>query len=237
LEPIFFCTKKDYYKQPNVESPFQIILDSKTQSSIFEKLVTSDRPSSTNTDLLPIPFDSAQFHKNTITQLYRDTAKKATTTERQVALTSNHLFTDYSTSERLALYDYSVEQSKKLGFFDNKSTLDNFALLHSTTSSGGVADDREEQGEAVAAEANKDASSIVNKPAKVDLVKNRRRPRSYQTSSAKSHTQVMRELIQTQMEYLATDGKNGGSEGAACKRERDRSSSLEMLIQNRKRHK
>lgn len=229
MEP-FFCTKKDYYKQPNVESPFQIILDSKTQSSIFEKLVTSDRPSSTNSDLLPIPFDPAQFHKNTTTQLYRDTAKKATKTERQVALTSNHLFTDYSTSERLALYDYSVEQSKKLGFFDNKSTMDNVAL-------GGVADDREEQDEAVTAEANKDSSSIVNKPAKVDLVKNRRRPRSYQTSSAKSHTQVMRELIQTQMEYLTDDGKYGGSEGAACKRERDRSSSLEMSNQNRKRHK
>ena len=53
-------------------------------------------------------------------------------------------------------------------------------------------------------------------------IKNRRRPRSYQTGKSKSHTQVVRELIQTQMNYLNRTWKNDDNRtcDASSKREK-----------------
>lgn len=147
--------------------------------------------------MLPIPFDPSHFGGVGGRSLRSSRQLRAAKKERRdVAMTSNRLFIDYSSRERLALYEYAIEESKKLGFVDFKSSessiatpLDEDEIMDQQSSSTTRRDDF--------------AKAVE---------KSRSRPRSYQTGKAKSHTQVLRELIRSQMDYLSGASSHGDSD-------------------------
>lgn len=59
LQLVWF--KRDYFKQPPVESPFQVVIDEKIQSDIFQRLIQPEQPS--KPDVLPVPFDPSTVVK------------------------------------------------------------------------------------------------------------------------------------------------------------------------------
>lgn len=90
-------------------------MDEAIQSDLFEKNNIQSNPAryDENKGKLPIPYTYDDFKRLTCRDSSTNTAKPQ---ERAVAFTTNHLFTDYSSKERLLLYEYAIEQSKKLGF-------------------------------------------------------------------------------------------------------------------------
>lgn len=146
--------------------------------------------------MLSIPFDASQVARiGERLPRFRNQTSTTNQDSRDVAMTSNRYFIDYSTSERLALYDYAIQEAKKRGFVQFKSAqevVDTTSLYEANN-----------QTEAT--------SRLASERARV-------RPRSYQTNKAKTHTEVLRELISSQMEHLMTTSGRDSSDNAEASR-------------------
>lgn len=160
-------------KQPEIESPYQIIIDENTQREILKPL----KPNLTEEE------------------------------SRDVAVTNSALLSDYSSQERLALHNYAIAEAKKKRGFEEAIGSLNISKLTPKL----------------------DNETSIDPATKRERI-GRIRPRSYQTKNAKSQTQVFRELIKTQMEFLS-------QKEHTTKRERNRSRSRSKSPSNRKRFK
>ncbi|CAF0975126.1 unnamed protein product [Brachionus calyciflorus] len=167
----------DYNKHPDVNSPFQIVIDKNVQNEIF-KNAQENKPAPSN--MLPIPFEYNILN-------FRDEKNnnKNTQNSRDVSLTTNQMFVNYTPAERLLLHEYALSKSKSLGYQNSfeQSLVDlpeetNFNDKGASTS-----------------------DSVFSKEIK-------RRPKSYRTGKTKTHTDALRELIDTQMEFLRKSGQN-----------------------------
>jgi predicted CopG family antitoxin len=98
-----------------------------------------------------------------------------------VSLTNDHLYINHTPQERLLLYNYSLDQFKKSGYPCDSNWNDETFLQHDSPS----------------ASSNAKYNDIL-----VELRERKRRPKSYKTNKAKSFTDVLRDLIGTQMNLL-----------------------------------
>ncbi len=82
-------------------------------------------------NLTPIPFDYFEFIKLTNHQKKKNNSRNQNEDmERHVSLSTNHMFVNYKTDERLRLYEYVIERSKLDNYpFGSESTWNDHAFL------------------------------------------------------------------------------------------------------------
>ncbi|RNA01166.1 U11 U12 small nuclear ribonucleo 48 kDa -like [Brachionus plicatilis] len=97
----------DYNKQPDVYSPFQIVIDKHTQNQILHDVEQQGEKS----HQLPIPFeyDPSNYRE-------KKSSKKKKSDKRNISMTTNHLYVNFTPAERLKLHEYAVDRSKTLGY-------------------------------------------------------------------------------------------------------------------------
>lgn len=89
-------------------SPYQVVIDKHIQTDLLQNINSSNQ-NEDKTGLLPIPFDRKSM-------IYRDQSRNESFNDRDVSMTNNHLYINYTPQERLALHEYALEQSRSLGF-------------------------------------------------------------------------------------------------------------------------
>ena len=104
-----------------------------------------------------------------------------------VSCTNNHMFVNHTPEQRLILHNYCVDQSKQAGYPVDSKWNDETFLECAAKSSDPHAKNN----------AGMSYSDILG-----ELHEKKRRPKSYKTSKSKSFTDVLRDLIGTQMNLL-----------------------------------